>query len=175
MPADLSLTGLVDERVKQLAEETQTTVYLSVVKGDMVECKARHNGGRAIEVRWWNVGELRHFNIGTGPRILLAFQEPGRRAYLIDAVLKLDQGEADALRTELEEIRSRGVIVKHDEIAPGLSAMAVPLLDQNGRILAAISTGGLTPRYTGAQRAEIGQLMAKAATEMREMIRGFPA
>ena len=174
VPESLSLTGLVEERIKDLAEETQTTVYLSTTMGDMAICNARHNGGRAIEVRWWAVGEQRHFNIGTGPRVLLAFQTPERQEQLITQTLALDENQAAILRDELEDIRTRGGIVKHDEIASGLSAMAVPLLDHTGKILASISTGGLTPRYTGADRAEMLMLMVKAADDMRESLRGYP-
>lgn len=173
VPASLSLTGLVEDRIKQLAEETQTTVYLSTISGDMAMCTARHNGGLAIEVRWWAVGELRPFNRGTAPRVLLAFQTPERQAQILSEVLALEEGEAAFLRTELEEIRTQGSIVKHDEIASGLSAMAVPLLDPNGKLLAAISTGGLTPRYIGAERARMLQMMVKAADEMRENLRGY--
>lgn len=173
VPESLSLTGLIEERIKELAEETQTTVYVSTVNGDMALCTARHNGGRAIEVRWWAVGEQRHFNKGTGPRVLLAFQKPERQEQLITQTLALDETQAAVLRDELEDIRAQGVIVKHDEIASGLSAMAVPLLDLNGNILASISTGGLTPRYTGAERAQMHHSMVKATEDMRESLRGY--
>ncbi len=173
VPETLSLTALVEERIKELAEETQTTVYLSTVSGDMALCTARHNGGRAIEVRWWAVGEQRAFNKGTGPRVLLAYQSEERREQVMRDVLALDARASAELRAELDDIRSSGVIVKHDEIASGLSAMAVPLLDHNQNILAAISTGGLSPRYTGADRAEMQQLMTKAAKEMAESLRGY--
>lgn len=173
VPESLTLTGLVDARVRQLAEDTQTTVYLSVVSGDQALCVLRHNGGRAIEVRWWAVGELRAFNRGTGPRVLLAYQEEPRREAWMAGALGLEPGEVTVLRGELEAIRQSGVIVKHDEIAMGLSAMAVPLLDDEGRILAAISTGGLTPRYTGGERAEMQATMIAAADDMRRLLRGF--
>ena len=173
VPESLSLTALVEDRVKQLAEETQTTVYLSTVSGDQALCTARHNGGRAIEVRWWAVGEQRAFNMGTGPRVLLAYQDAARREEIINDVLALDARQAKELRDELEEIRASGTIVKHDEIASGLSAMAVPLLDHNDSILAAISTGGLSPRYTGADRAEMQHLMTLAAQDMADSLRGY--
>lgn len=173
VPETLSLTGLIEERIKELAEETQTTVYVSTVSGDMALCTARHNGGRAIEVRWWAVGEQRHFNKGTGPRVLLAFQKPERQEQLITHILALDEAEAAILRVELEDIRAQGVIVKHDEIASGLSAMAVPLLDQNGNILASISTGGLTPRYTGTERDQMFNAMVRATDDMRASLRGY--
>ena len=173
VPATLSLTSLVEERVHQLAEETQTTVYLSVVQSDMALCTGRHNGGRAIEVRWWAVGELRHFNRGTGPRVLLAFQKHEKREQFIGQLPDLDRVQEGILREELDGICKTGVIVKHDEIATGLSAMAVPLLDNSGNILAAISTGGLSPRYRGAENDEMLQMMQNATGDMRESLHGY--
>lgn len=173
VPETLSLTALVEDRIKQLAEETQTTVYLSTASGDTALCTARHNGGRAIEVRWWAVGEHRAFNRGTGPRVLLAYQPEARREQVMRDILRLDGSQFTELRAELADIRATGVSVKHDEIAPGLSAMAVPLLDRSGNILAAISTGGLTPRYTGADRVEMQSLMIKAAVDMMASLRGY--
>lgn len=173
VPDSLSLSALVEDRLKQLAEDTQTTVYLSMVKGDMALCTARHNGGRAIEVRWWAVGEFREFNRGTGPRVLLAYQPEARREEIITRVLGLTGRAADLFRQELDDICNSGVSVKHDEIASGISAMAVPLLDHDGALLAAISTGGLSPRYTGADRVEMHEAMAKAASEMRDNLRGY--
>ncbi len=173
VPESLSLSGLVEDRIKQLAEDTQTTVYLSTVSGDKALCNARHNGGRAIEVRWWAVGEQRAFNRGTGPRVLLSYLPEDRREEILIDVLSLARADADELRRELDEIRKSGVIVKHDEIASGLSAMAVPLLDHNGNIIAAISTGGLSPRYKGSERSEMQRLMVKAASDMAEKLRGY--
>lgn len=173
VPESLSLTALVEERVKELAEESQTTVYLSIVSGDTAMCTARHNGGRAIEVRWWAVGEHRAFNKGTGPRVLFAYQPEDRQEHIMRNILKLDAAQTAELRDDLAEIRKTGVIVKHDEIASGISAMAVPLLDQNGNLLAAISTGGLSPRYKGADRKEMHRLMSTAAEDMAEKLRGY--
>ncbi|WP_422179386.1 IclR family transcriptional regulator [Aestuariivita sp.] len=170
VPESLTLTSLVEPMLIRLAEETQTTVYLSISQGDMALCTARHNGGQAIEVRWWAVGETRAFNLGTGPRILLAHLEPDKQSRIL---AELGIRDDSPLRAELENIRAQGFIVKHDEIAVGLSAMAVPLLNDDGQILAAISTGGLTPRYVGAEQADMLAAMQHAAAEMLKAVRGL--
>ncbi len=172
VPESLTLTGLVEHRIMQLARDTQTTVYLSVEGDGMALCTARHNGGQAIEVRWWAVGEHRAYNRGTGPRVLLAHLDATERERLLEGPLSED-GDVAFLRQELDQILRDGFIVKHDEIASGLSAMAVPLLDQNGKALAAISTGGLTPRYVGAEQVSMLAQMQTAAADMRQMVRGF--
>lgn len=174
VPETLTLTGLVEQNLIKLARETQTTVYLSKIHSDSALCLARHNGGQAIEVRWWSIGEHRAFNRGTGPRVLLAHLDPIERERLIAQLCNGEVQQGEILRAELDAIRDNGVIVKHDEIALGLSAMAVPLLDENGQILAAISTGGLTPRYVGAEQASMLNTMQKAASDMQKLVRGLP-
>jgi IclR family acetate operon transcriptional repressor len=172
VPRTLTLASLVDQRLTQLAEDSQTTVYLSVCSGDEALCVSRVNGGRAIEVRWWAVGETRAFNHGTGPRVLLAYLPEAERERIIAGPLGLDLRAADSLRRELEAIVESGFIVKHDEIAAGISAMAIPLLDESGAILGAISTGGLTPRYIGAAQAELLSMTQRAAEDMQRAVRG---
>lgn len=168
VPESLTLTSLVEERLIQLAEDSQTTVYLSILQGEAALCTARHNGGQAIEVRWWVEGETRPFDRGAGPRVLLAYAEDEARERLLDS---LDDGRG-MLRAEVDDIRRNGFIVKHDEVAPGLSSMALPLLDDDGQILAAISSGGLTPRYVGAEQAKLLSAMQAAARDMQKMVRG---
>ncbi len=173
VPETLTLTGLVDQRLIQLAKDTQTTIYLSTVDGDAALCTARHNGGQAIEVRWWAVGESRAFNLGTGPRMLLACLDASERERILAGPLKLAVNEEKQLRSELDRGRDMGVIVKHDEIAEGISAMAVPLLDDRGRLLAAVSSGGLTPNYVGAAQASLLEKMQSATADMQKAVRGL--
>lgn len=172
VPRTLTLAGLVEQRLTQLAEDSQTTVYLSVRSGDEALCVARVNGGRAIEVRWWAVGETRAFNRGTGPRVVLAHLPEVDRERIIATSLGLDARAADELRREMAAVAEQGFSIKHDEIAAGISAMAIPLLDENGALLGAISTGGLTPRYIGAAQAELLSMMQHAAQDMQRAVRG---
>ena len=170
VPETLTLTALVEQRMIRLAEDTQTTVYLSVDDADAARCTLRRNGGQAIEVRWWAVGERRAYNRGTAPRVLLAHREPQDRTRLVRELT--GPAEAPALFADIETIRSEGCIVKHDEIAIGISAMAVPLLSETGELLAAVSTGGLSPRYHGEAATEMRAAMQDAVADMQRMVRG---
>jgi IclR family acetate operon transcriptional repressor len=58
----------------------------------------------------------------------------------------------------------------HDEIAVGISAMAVPLTNYNGEVIAAISTGGLTPNYIGAAQVKMLEQLQAAVKEMRPLV-----
>lgn len=173
VPETLTLSSLVDQNLIELAKEMQTTIYLSSVDGDMALCDACYNGGQAIEVRWWAIGERRAFNRGAGPRVLLAYLEDTERERILSGPLQISACERETLRAELSRIRERGFIVKHDEIAEGISAMAVPLLDERGHLLAAVSSGGLTPNYVGAAQAILLKEMQAAAVDMQKAVRGI--
>ena len=47
VPESVTLVSLVDDRLHQLARDTQTTIYLSTIEGDAAVCQACHNGGQA--------------------------------------------------------------------------------------------------------------------------------
>ncbi|MEQ8291412.1 MAG: helix-turn-helix domain-containing protein [Roseovarius sp.] len=173
VPESVTLVSLVNDRLLQLARDTQTTIYLSTVDGDAAICQACHNGGQAIEVRWWAVGENRSFDRGTGPRVLLAHLSEQEQERILAGPLKLEPGEEKTLRAEIARAREKGFIVKHDEIVEGISAMAVPLLDDNGQLLGAISSGGLTPNYVGAAQADHLEKMQTAVSDMRNAVRGL--
>lgn len=173
VPVTLTLASLVDQALIELAKSTQTTIYLSSVDRDMAICDACHNGGQAIEVRWWAVGEHRDFNRGAGPRVLLAYMDANERERILAGPLKLPPHEDQALRDEIAKTRERGFIVKHDEIAEGISAMAVPLFSETGRLLGAVSSGGLTSNYVGASQTAHLQTMQSAVAEMRRTVRGL--
>lgn len=173
VPASLTLASLLEDRLIRLARDTQTTIYLSCISGDAALCNACHNGGQAIEVRWWAVGESRAFNRGTGPRVLLAYMDEDEQDRILAGPLKLSDSEEATLRGELARTREKGFIVKHDEIAEGISALAVPLLDEHGNLLGAVSSGGLTPNYVGTAQASLVQKMQSATEEMRSAVRGL--
>ena len=56
------------------------------------------------------------------------------------------ESDADALRAMLTRVRSDGYAVTVDQLDYGITAMAVPIRDSTGRVVAAINTSGYTPR-----------------------------
>lgn len=67
------------------------------------------------------------------------------------------------LRERLAEIRRQGYAVVAEELEMGFLAVGAPLLDANGRPVAAISLGGTLTRMTGERVLRIGELVREAA------------
>lgn len=177
VPENLSLKGLVEDRLVRLAEETATTVYLSVVSGDAAMCIARYHGAHAIEVRWWAVGETMPLNCGAGPRVLFAHLDPAHQRRLLEGSLEAltENSTVDAgqLRAELSEIRETGYATARDDVALGLSAIAVPLSNDAGDTIAAVSLGGLTPQIIGKREPALVATLQEAAADMRKAVQGL--
>lgn len=85
-------------------------------------------------------------HLGASNRILLAFLPPRDRDVVVRHVA---EGEADraALEEDLTRIRARGYVVTASQLTAGTTAIAVPVLDQKGALIAGLSIGGPTDRF----------------------------
>jgi DNA-binding IclR family transcriptional regulator len=79
---------------------------------------------------------------GASGKVLAAFLEPGERSRLVAAVGN------PALEAELEAIRGDGVAVTDGELDEGAAAVAAPILDRRGRLVAGLSVAGPSDRIT---------------------------
>jgi DNA-binding IclR family transcriptional regulator len=77
-----------------------------------------------------------------------------------------------ALQKNLAQCRELGYAVTVDEIEPGLTAVAAPIVIAGGgapRAVAAISVAGPTVRIPATRIAQLGGLMKKAGRELSEV------
>lgn len=75
-------------------------------------------------------------HLGASGKVLAAYLEDEQRERLLATV------SDPALAASLDEIRERGWVVTTGEVDPGVSAVAAPVLDARGRLLAGISIAG---------------------------------
>lgn len=149
VPEGRSLRDLAADLLHGLADGLGLTVFLSVVRGNEALCLARHHGAAPVQVRWWAEGGTLPLNCGAAPRLLLAFLEPDRQAGFLAAPLPALTGQSltapEALRADMAAIAARGWSLARDDVAEGLSALAAPVRNAEGRVVAAISIAGLSP------------------------------
>jgi len=160
--------------LNELARATGTTVFLSVLREDGALCIERVHGTQPIQVNWWSPGQKLPLNCGAAPRTLLAFAPPevleAVLAQPLQPVTEKSQTDAAALRRALARIRQRGWERASDDVAVGLAALAVPVQDAGGAVLAAISLGGLTPHVTGPRQPELLARLRQAALELGQRL-----
>jgi IclR family KDG regulon transcriptional repressor len=94
---------------------------------------------------------------GASGKILAAFLEPLEERRLLDAV-----GDPH-LSDELQRIRRAGVVMTVGELDEGAAAVAAPILDHRGRLVAGLSIAGPAGRITAGAAGTMAAVSAAAA------------
>ena len=156
----------------ELASEFSVTTFLSVFKDGAAICLDRVHDMRGLEVHWWQVGGTLPLNCGGAPKLLLAYQPDEEVERLIaQPMQKLSEKSITTkkeLRKRLALIREQGWELAIDDVALGLTALAVPVFDNERKPVCAISIAGLTPQLVKNGKAvHLARLQ-----EVAERIRG---
>jgi DNA-binding IclR family transcriptional regulator len=103
-------------------------------------------------------------HLGASGKVLAAFLDEEDRERLLAAV-----GDP-ALGDVLDAIRERGSVATTGEIDPGVSAVAAPVLDPRGRLLAGLSLAGPSERLDAAGLADAQAAVRAAARAVETAI-----
>lgn len=99
---------------------------------------------------------------GASGKVLAAHLEPAARARLVAAA-----GEP-GLAAELDRIRAAGWVMSAGELDPGAGALAAPILDRRGRLLAGLSVAGPAARV--AALPELAGAVTEAARSIERAV-----
>jgi len=170
----LDLRTIARPHLMELASDLSTTTFLSVFRDGAAICLERLHDVSGVEVHWWQVGGTLPMNVGAAPKLLLAYQPPEVIAERLEAAtLKMSEKsitDVAALTDHLAVIRSRGWESAVDDVVVGLTALAVPVLDDKGCPVCAVSLAGLTPQMIVKGRPlHLERLLGVAASIRREL------
>lgn len=150
----------------RIAEATGDTVILYVRSGFHAVCVDRAEGSYPVRALTIEVGERRPLGYGAGPMALLAYlpdHEVGeilkmnRRSYA-----ELDFGsDEEELRTQVEQSRQEGFARNHGQINPKVSAVAIPIRDGGGNVVAAVSVVAILERLQDERARGIAAMVEK--------------
>lgn len=177
IPDSLDLRSAALPVMTSLSSDLSVTSFISAYRDGDVICLERIHDMKGIEVHWWSIGSSLPFNVGAAPKLLLAYQPPAE----IERVLKrkpeklTPKSETDVgkIRQQLAEIRKRDYEFAIDDVALGLSALAVPVRSPEGEVIGSISIAGLTPQMVKRGRpAHLKRLREAAAMIELRLARG---
>jgi DNA-binding IclR family transcriptional regulator len=89
--------------------------------------------------------DLAPAHASAGGKLLLAFRDPWRESVLerpLEPVTAATVIDPDAVRAEAEQIRARGLASEQEELHAGTHALAAPVRDATGDVLAALAVSG---------------------------------
>jgi DNA-binding IclR family transcriptional regulator len=160
MPRD-DLVERAGASMRRLAGESGETVNLMVPTTGGTEAIAQEDGRHLLGVMNW-VGRHIPEHASAAGKVFLAHgaaHVPDRLERVTDRTI-VDPAELDR---DLEAVRTRGYATLVDELEPGLSAVAAPVFDAGGGVVAALSVSGPTSRLPGHRLALVGRLAIEQA------------
>lgn len=151
LAAVAGVPGTARPHLVRLRDECRETVVLAELHDTHVVPVLRVDGLYEIRMNQ-EVGRRYPAHAGATGKVLLAHLPAGERRDLL-ARLELDRLTdrttvgRDALRADLRRIGELGVAVTIGERVPDAVAISAPVFDAEGRVVAALTIGGIASRY----------------------------
>jgi DNA-binding IclR family transcriptional regulator len=153
------------------------TLFLLVHNGYDAVCIERTAGPLPIRSFTGDIGGRVPLGIGQGSVAILAFLPKGEQDEIIRHNLPRmrDFGGPDeaSLRAELAKVRQDGYCGGASGLIPGMAGVGAPILDSDGRAVAAISIGTTTDRVTPARKQIIAEMLKQEAASMTRSLYPF--
>lgn len=167
--AGLDLVRTAHPILDDLAERTRETVNLGVLSGDAVVYVDQISGTRAIVSVSW-VGRRTPLHCTSNGKALLAYLPAAERDRLLKGPLErltpTTIVDIDALLKQLGEVRLRGYAQTLEELEMGLNAVAAPVRQADGEVVAALSVSGPAFRMRPLDLPRIARLTVEAANSV---------
>lgn len=160
---DSDLVEIANNHLERLSQMTGEASKLSVRDGDavLVIAVAHSSGEYGLTVR---PGRQLPLHAGAASRVLLAYMDGDEIARILNGPLPRYTGRtlcsAEAIGTSLAQIRRQGWALDTGEYSAGVMAVAAPIRDRSGVIVAAVSI----PFLSTQDEERIEKLRAAAAT-----------
>jgi DNA-binding IclR family transcriptional regulator len=162
---DVDLVALSADTLRMLAERSGETINLAVAGPLGVEHLAQRDSRHFLGGTNW-VGRRVPYHCTANGKVLLAFGAARLPDGGLERLTPRTIVDRRQLGAELERVRERGYATTTEELEPGLSAVAAPVQDGGGDVVAALSISGPTIRMTPAKLEELAALLIDEAAEL---------
>lgn len=148
---------LVRPSLMRLTAQFEDSVVLSIPSGIESLCIDVEEGTYPIRANYLRVGSRRPLGAGAGSLALLAWMPEAEREAALD-ILAHQMGRYPRitpalLRERIADARERGHVVLLDVVIERMGGIAVPILDPEGRPVAALSIAALNDRILSREAA----------------------
>ncbi|WP_417579005.1 IclR family transcriptional regulator [Nitrincola sp.] len=165
-PAHVPVKSVAEPYLRHIAEQCGDSVFLSIRSGFDSICVDRKTGNYPVKVLSIEVGVRRPLGISVSGIVLLAFaDEADREEVLLGNEQRLaSQGLViEEVRRRILETRSLGFAYSEAGVVPGTRAVALPVFDANGKLVASIAVSAMADRLTPERLATLTQLIRHQA------------
>lgn len=148
-----------------LGRTTSETVNLSVPVGQLADNIAQVDAPHFVTTTNW-VGRLVPLHCSSAGKVFLAYGVADLPAGPLERPTAQTITDRSALEAELKVVRQRGFATLVDELEPGLRAVAVPVRDAHGKVVAALAVSGPSARLPKRRLGECAQFLLQASAAL---------
>jgi len=170
MPHAANLVAVAHPYLQELNETLGETVALALPAGDNAYVVDQINSDHAIQVRDWTGVQIPMYLQSTGRVFLAARSDLALERYLSAprmAYATKSAAPQKKLRAALALVRAQGFAWVAEEFEQGLTAVAAPVRNPTGKVVAAVNAFGPSFRFPARGRQ---QLAAQAVVATAEKI-----
>jgi IclR family acetate operon transcriptional repressor len=158
----------------ELAERLGLTTHLGVLEQGMVTYVAKVSAPGSFPVHTRVGAQLEAYCSGLGKVLLAALPDQEVDSFVLDgeliALTPHTITTKAGLRAELKKVRERGYAMDDREHQANMRCIAVPVLDHEGRAVAAISASDDAQRMTPERQLEIRDALFEVAKNLRQKL-----
>jgi IclR family acetate operon transcriptional repressor len=155
----------------QLAGTLDLTVHLAVLENGMVTYVAKVSAPGAFAIHTRVGAQLEAYCSGLGKVLLAALPDEQMESIVLDgeliALTSHTITSPAALRAELKAVSRRGYALDDRENQADMRCVAVPVLDREGRAMAALSASDSAERMTEAWQMKVRDALFETAAALR--------
>ncbi len=151
--------------MRRLTAESGEAANLIVARPGGTEAIAQVDGSHLLGVTNW-VGRSLGLHTTAAGKVFLAFGTAALPDGELDALTPATITDRERLADELETVRERGYATLADELEVGLSAVAAPVRERGGEVVAVLCISGATLRLAPQRMAVLGRLTVEQADEI---------
>ena len=167
VPGQLDVTRQARGVCEQLASQLGETVNIAVRRSHFVVNIDQARGPSTVATHNW-VGELTPLHATSSGKVLLAYMTPEERRDMLasSGLARLTPHTITSqrkLEAQVEAAARDGYAFSIEELEEGLTAVAAPVRDHTGSVIAALSVSGPVYRFTEERMREVAPDVVAAA------------
>lgn len=172
-----NLRDVVRPSLLRLSASLGDSLFLLARSGFDAVCLDRSEGPYPIRTFTGDIGGRVALGVGQGSLAILAFLPEEEREtvirYNLPRLRDFHLYDEVMLRSEIDTVRRTGYAARNTGVLEGMAGLAVPILDRDGRAVAALSVATLSDRLNGDRMPTVVEMLKREASAISQKINPF--
>lgn len=172
-----NLRDVVRPSLLRLSASLGDSLFLLARSGFDAVCLDRSEGPYPIRTFTGDIGGRVALGVGQGSLAILAFLPEEEREtvirYNLPRLRDFHLYDEVMLRSEIDTVRRSGYAARNTGVLEGMAGLAVPILDRDGRAVAALSVATISDRLSGDRMPTVVEMLKREAATISQKINPF--